>query len=158
MFVTQKITTLSITNMMKTGFVTHQKNVAVEVDFTKQIVRLVMELVVSVGQILFYFHNLCIIFKFGFNCCYKLIDSHIFLVIVRASGNGESNEKVAYFSNPSFPFKDNLTNYLTYTIKVCMKMIPDLDNTSAKSLFKSTSSYSSNCILSFRLRILMYAK
>ena len=89
----------------------------------------------------------------------KLIESRIYLVIVRASGNGESNEKVAYFSNPSFPFKDNLTNYLTYTIKVCMKMIPDPVNISVKKfLFKFISFDSSNSILSFRLQILMYAK
>ena len=30
---------------------------------------------------------------------------------------------MAYFSNPSFPFKDNLTNYLTYTIKVSFQYV-----------------------------------
>ena len=62
----------------------------------------------------------------GFTSLYSLVRSNISWYlhenhfIVRASGNGESNEKVAYFSNPSFPFKDNLTNYLTYTIKASL--------------------------------------
>ena len=48
MFVTQKITILSIMSMMKMEFVIHQRNVAVVEDFIKQTVRLVMELVVFV--------------------------------------------------------------------------------------------------------------
>ena len=87
--------------------------------------------------------------EFAADCCYELIESHIFLVIVRASGNGESNEKVAYFSNPSFPFKDNLTNYLTYTIKVCMKMIPDPGNISVKNY--SNSFHPTQVILYYHL-------
>ena len=39
-------------------------------------------------------------------------------IIVRDSGNGETNEKIAYFSNPNFPFTDSEPNYATYTIKV----------------------------------------
>ena len=48
MFVTQKITILSIMSMMKMAFVTPQRSVAVVEDFIKQTVRLVMELVVFV--------------------------------------------------------------------------------------------------------------
>ena len=47
-----------------------------------------------------------------------ILKSNLFSAIVRHSGNGESNEKVAYFSNPSFPLKDNDPNYATYTVKV----------------------------------------
>ena len=48
MFVTLKAIIPRITNTTRTGFVTLQGNVAVEEVFTKQIVRLVMELVVFV--------------------------------------------------------------------------------------------------------------
>ena len=48
----------------------------------------------------------------------KILTLKLFSNIVRHSGNGESNEKVAYFSNPSFPLKDNDPNYATYTVKV----------------------------------------
>ena len=119
MFVTQKITIPSIMSMMKMEFVTHQRNVAVVEDFIKQTVRLVMELVVFVRCLIY----LSFLFSNRSRVMYRKVSlnwpklSNDF-AIVRASGNGESNEKVAYFSNPSFPFKDNLTNYLTYTVKV----------------------------------------
>ena len=51
MFVMQKITIPSIMSMMKMEFVTHQRNAAVVEDFIKQTVRLVMELVVFVRQL-----------------------------------------------------------------------------------------------------------
>ena len=47
-FVTQKIIIPNITSMTKMEFVIHQKNVAVEEDFIKQIVLLVMGLAVFV--------------------------------------------------------------------------------------------------------------
>ena len=39
-------------------------------------------------------------------------------LIVRHSCYGETNEKVAYYTNPSFPASDNDPNYCTYTVKV----------------------------------------
>ena len=47
--------------------------------------------------------------------------THIY-IIVRDAGNGETNEKIAYFSNPNFPFTDSEPNYATYTIKVSLML------------------------------------
>ena len=47
--------------------------------------------------------------------------THIY-IIVRDSGNGETNEKIAYFSNPNFPFTDSEPNYATYTVKVSIML------------------------------------
>ena len=51
---------------------------------------------------------------------------HIY-IIVRDSGNGETNEKIAYFSNPNFPFTDSEPNYATYTVKVSLMLRNNTD-------------------------------
>ena len=128
--------------MMKMGCVTQPKNVVAVGEFIKQTVLPDTELVVFVSrkynkqhawkwneEIVYYYNrqdksqfNLkCVSFFYGIStvgCNYSFVFS-----IVRDSGNGETNDKVAYFSNPSFPFKDSDPNYITYTIKVCYYIV-----------------------------------
>ena len=40
------------------------------------------------------------------------------MILVRNSCNGEVDQKVSYFTNPSYPLPDRSPNYCTYTIKV----------------------------------------
>ena len=81
--------------------------------------------------------------------------THIY-IIVRDSGNGETNEKIAYFSNPNFPFTDSEPNYATYTVKVSIM----LRNKTNLYFRCDNTLYSNASNINFFLRLLiqMFAK
>ena len=78
-------------------------------------------------------------------------------IIVRDSGNGETNEKIAYFSNPNFPFTDSEPNYATYTVKVSimLRIKTNLGNSRCDNTLYSNAS---NTNFFLRLLIQMFAK